>query len=95
MTRLDESLCVDSYFQFVTSLLVRCTMSRVPDQSVFASDPGPIESLTLNAAVTSAGGEWVLAYIASNTTVELRMDKITAADPVTAYWIDPTTGDRA
>ena len=74
----------------------------VPDQSVFATAPGTpgssdtLESMTLNAAVTSGGpsGGWVLAYIASNTTVDIRMDKITTGKKVTAWWIDPTTGKR-
>lgn len=49
---------------------------------------------TLNAAAPSSAGDWVLAYLSGDTTVSIRMDKITAGDTVEASWFDPTTGAK-
>ena len=64
----------------------------VPDQSVFASGAG--SGMTLNVAARSAAGEWVLAYLSSNTAVTIRMDGIASSSTAEASWLDPTSGER-
>ena len=64
----------------------------VPDQSIFAS--GTSDGPTLNAAARSTAGDWILAYLSSNTAVSIKMDKVTMGDTVEASWFDPTTGER-
>jgi len=62
-----------------------------PDQSVFAS--GGISSATRNAAMRSLDGDRVVVYLASSTTVKIRMDKL-SGESVRATWVDPKTGAR-
>jgi len=78
------------YRKIVTSC--REWWNWVPDQSIFAG--GASDGPTLNAAARSTAGDWILAYLSSNTTVSIQMDKITAGDAVEASWFDPTTGTR-
>ncbi len=66
--------------------------NMVPDQSVFASGEG--SGLTLNVAARSSTGDWVLAYLSSNTPVTIRMDGIVSGSATEASWIDPTNGAR-
>lgn len=66
----------------------------VPDQSIFASDPGPIDSLDLCTAARSTKGDWLLVYLAANAPVSLHLNKLAAGREATATWIDPTTGQR-
>ncbi len=65
----------------------------VPDPSVFANGAqhGPLPP----AAMRSARGDWVLAYLSTSAAAHVRMDKITADTTVEASWIDPRTGDQA
>ena len=49
----------------------------VPDQSIFSSGAG--SGISLNAGMRSTGGEAVVAYLSSPTTVALNMNKITAS----------------
>ena len=64
----------------------------IPDQSIFAS--GENSGLNLNASARSSSGDWVLVYLSSETSVSIRMDKITAGNTVKASWIDPTNGEK-
>lgn len=63
----------------------------VPDQGIFAS--GVSSERTLNAGMRSISGDRVLAYLASQCTVFIHLDKIAAAK-AKATWIHPSTGER-
>jgi hypothetical protein len=63
----------------------------VPDQSVFAS--GVSGERTLNTAMRSTSGDRALAYLSSQCTVFLHLDKI-ATREVRATLINPATGER-
>lgn len=84
------SLHMSLYKKIITSR--REWWNLVPDQSVFSSGEG--SGLTLNVAARSAAGDWILAYLSSNTTVSIRIDKITAGSVAEASWIDPATCTR-
>ena len=62
-----------------------------PDQGLFATGVG--SERTLNAAMRSYRGDQALAYISSQCTLTLHLDKI-AAKNVRVTWIDPKTGER-
>jgi hypothetical protein len=62
-----------------------------PDQGLFATGVG--SERTLNVALRSYRGDKALAYIASQCTFTLHLDKI-AAKNARVTWIDPKTGDR-
>jgi hypothetical protein len=63
----------------------------IPDQGVFAT--GVSSERTLNAAMRSADGRRVLAYLSSPTIVFLHLDKV-EAKTAKATWISPVTGER-
>ena len=60
----------------------------VPDQSVFE------KWINGNVAARSKDGDWILAYLTSKDTAILNLNKITASETVTGWWIDPLTGNR-
>jgi len=60
----------------------------IPDQSVF------VYWIYGNTAARSVDGNWILAYLTNTDTVTIKLDHITASNTVTAWWIDPLTGDR-
>jgi Protein of unknown function (DUF4038)/Domain of Unknown Function (DUF1080)/Putative collagen-binding domain of a collagenase len=62
-----------------------------PDQGLFAT--GVSSERTLNTALRSYRGDRALAYIASQCTFTLHLDKI-AAKSVRVTWIDPRSGER-
>jgi hypothetical protein len=62
----------------------------VPDQRILLSQT--VEGTTWNTAARSAAGDWIMAYLASPTTVSIDLSKITASSKVKASWIDPQTG---
>lgn len=62
-----------------------------PDQSIFAG--GGVSSATRNAAMCSRDSDRVVVYLASSTTVKIRMDKL-SGESVRATWVDPKTGAR-
>jgi hypothetical protein len=64
----------------------------IPDQSVFAS--GENSRLNLNVASRSSLGDWVLVYLSSETSVSIKMGKITAGNKVQASWLDPISGAK-
>ncbi len=64
----------------------------MPDQSIFSSGAGGGNNLS--AGMRSTGGEAVVAYLSSPTTVALNMNKITAGKSVRAVWINPKTGNE-
>jgi hypothetical protein len=63
----------------------------VPDQGLFATGIG--SERTLNTALRSRDGQRALAYLSSQTTVILHLDKI-ATKNVTVTWISPVTGEK-
>jgi hypothetical protein len=62
-----------------------------PDQGLFASGTG--SERTLNTAMRSTNGNLALAYLSSQCTVFLHLDKI-ATKGVRVTWINPATGER-
>jgi hypothetical protein len=65
----------------------------VPDQTIFASG-GNTEGKVLNLAAHHKDGQWIMAYLADKASFAIKMDKITAGNKVSAFWIDPRTGER-
>jgi hypothetical protein len=63
-----------------------------PDQSVLTSG-GEIQGEVLNLGARSTEGKWLIAYIAGRSNITVNMARITAADSVSAEWIDPVTGE--
>jgi Protein of unknown function (DUF4038)/Putative collagen-binding domain of a collagenase len=66
----------------------------VPDQTILA-EGGNTEGTLLNLAARHKEGKWLMAYLAAEASVSLRMDKLMGAGRATATWIDPRTGDAA
>jgi hypothetical protein len=64
----------------------------VPDQSIFASG-GQTAGQVLNLAARHKDGKWVMVYLASKASFSISVNKISAADKVHAFWIDPKTGE--
>ncbi len=62
-----------------------------PDQGLFSTGIG--SERTLNTAMRSRDGKLALAYLSSQTTVLLHMDKI-ATKMAKVTWINPVTGER-
>jgi hypothetical protein len=65
--------------------------SLVPDQTVFVSG-GNTNGTVLNLAARHKNGQWIVAYLGSQASFALRMEKITAGNWAKALWIDPKTG---
>jgi hypothetical protein len=63
----------------------------VPDQAVLTSG-GNTRGDKLNLAARSATGKWIVAYVAGQPTITVNMRVVTAADSVSAFWIDPVSG---
>jgi hypothetical protein len=63
----------------------------VPNQAVLTSG-GNSKGDKLNLAARSATGKWIIAYVAGEPTITVNMRVITAADTVSAVWIDPVFG---
>ena len=64
----------------------------VPDQSIFASG-GQTAGQVLNLAACHKDGKWIMVYLGSKSTFSINMDKITEGVNVSAFWIDPKTGE--
>ena len=64
----------------------------VPDQSIFASG-GNTSGKILNLAARHKDGQWAMVYLGSKISFSINMNKITAADKVKAFWVDPRTGE--
>jgi hypothetical protein len=64
----------------------------VPDQSIFASG-GQTTGQVLNLAARHKDGKWIMVYLGSKASFSINMDKITELINVSAFWIDPKTGD--
>jgi hypothetical protein len=62
----------------------------VPDQRIFLSQDIP--GSTRNVAARSASGGWIMAYLASATTVSVDLSVISSGSKVKGQWIDPRTG---
>ena len=89
---------LDAPGAFQMSILRKIFLDReewwnlVPDQTVFANG-GQTEGNVLNLAARHKDGKWVLAYLGSNTTFSINMDKITASNKVKESWINPLNGE--
>ena len=81
------------YLKIFRQIITSCEgwWDLIPDQSLFASGAG--EGFHLNAAARDADGRWLLAYLSEPCTVSLRLDALRAGQ-ATAWWIDPTSGER-
>jgi hypothetical protein len=64
----------------------------VPDPTVFASG-GNTNGQVLNLAARHKEGRWVMAYLGSQASFSIHMNKFTPGSAVTAHWIDPRTGE--
>ena len=64
----------------------------VPDQSIFAGG-GNVNGDVLNLAARHRDGKWVMVYLGGKSSFSINMNKITTADKVNAFWIDPRTGE--
>ena len=64
----------------------------VPDQSIFTSGD-KTSGRVLNLAARHKDGKWIMVYLGSKTSFSINMNKITTANKVNAFWIDPKTGD--
>ncbi len=63
----------------------------VPDQSVFASG-GQTAGELLCLAARHQDGKWAMIYLAEKASFSVNMDKVAAAN-VSAFWVNPKTGD--
>jgi hypothetical protein len=70
-------------------LLSRPFLSRVPDQSIIAGDPGPHGPHHLRA---TRGDGYAMVYNPSGRNFSVNLGKISGAQ-VRAWWFDPRTGD--
>ena len=66
----------------------------VPDQSIFVSG-GNVKGQVLNLAARHKDGKWLMVYLGSKSSFSINMSKITAANKVNVFWIDPKTGDSS
>ncbi len=74
--------------------LARCEWwLLVPDQSVFASG-GQTAGEVLCLAARHRDGQWAMIYLAEKASFSVNMDKMAAAG-VSAFWVNPKTGDAA
>lgn len=64
----------------------------IPDQTVFASG-GNTNGQVLNLAARHKDGRWVMVYLGSKASFSINLNKLTAANAVKAFWIDPRTGE--
>jgi len=67
----------------------RSPLRRVPDQGVFAQDPG--QGALKPRACRGSDGSYVLIYLPEGGSTEIRMDVVRAAT-ARASWLDPRTG---
>jgi hypothetical protein len=63
----------------------------VPDQTVFATG-GNTNGQVLNLAARHKDGRWVMAYVGSQGSCAIQMNKLSGSGPVNARWMDPRTG---
>jgi hypothetical protein len=60
----------------------------VPDQTIL------VTGIKGDVAARSAEGDWILAYLTSDAPVTCKLNRITASNSATGWWIDPLTGAR-
>jgi hypothetical protein len=76
--------------QYARALLEsRPFLSRIPDQSLIASDAG--EGTHHVQATRDSAGTYALVYLPAGDDVELNLSPL-IADKLLAYWFDPRTG---
>jgi len=63
----------------------------VPDQTIFAAG-GKTSGRVLNLAARHNDGKWVMVYLGSKSSFSINMNNIASAK-VSAFWIDPKSGD--
>jgi len=89
---------LDAPGAFQMGVLKKIFMAReewwrlVPDQSILASG-GQTDGDVLNLAGRHKDGKWVMVYLGSKSSFSVNMNKITSGNKVSAFWIDPRTGD--
>ncbi len=66
----------------------------VPDQSILAAG-GNTSGKGLNLAARHEDGQWLMVYLGGKSSFSVTMSKIANKSAVNAFWIDPTSGDRA
>jgi hypothetical protein len=64
---------------------------RLPDQSIV--EEGASGGETLNAAVRSVDGQWMLVYLSSRCHVLVRLEKL-ASPKARATWFNPASGEK-
>lgn len=64
---------------------------RLPDQAII--EDGVSGGETLNTAIRSIDGSWMLVYLSSRCYVLVRLEKM-SSPRVKATWINPATGDE-
>ena len=65
----------------------------VPDQTVLASGESS-KGNRLNLAGRSTTGKWIVAYVAGEPKISVKMRAVGAAETASATWIDPVTGHQ-
>jgi hypothetical protein len=65
----------------------------IPDQSVFSSG-GTTAGKLLKLAARHQNGKWAIAYLSTNCSFSINLDKLTTTKKIDAVFIDPRTGDR-
>ncbi len=89
---------LDAPGAFQMGVLKKIFMAReewwrlVPDQSILASG-GQTDGDVLNLAARHKDGKWIMVYLGSKSSFSINMNKITCGNKVSAFWIDPRTGD--
>jgi hypothetical protein len=64
----------------------------VPDQTVFARG-GNTNGQVLTLAARHKDGQWVMVYSGSKASFSINLSKLKTGSSVTAFWIDPRTGE--
>ena len=89
---------LDAPGAFQMGVLKKIFMAReewwrlVPDQSILASG-GQTDGDVLNLGGRHKDGKWIMVYLGSKSSFSINMNKITSGNKVSAFWIDPRTGD--
>ena len=65
----------------------------VPDQDIFA-EGGKTTGQILNLAARHQEGRWIMAYLGGPAKVSIRLDKLASETQMTAFWVDPRSGER-
>ena len=64
----------------------------VPDNTIFV-DGGKRQGMILNLAARHREGRWMLIYLGEPASITVDLRRIAEANRVSAFWIDPRTGE--